>query len=398
MQLRSREYRFALLTIRELDGIKTPDISCKFNPASCCSRFFPMEGLRRYLKSVKWYPIPFGVGIGLLCFQQYRRTRRREEAKLALTPAEELTLKEWKVSVLKCIPTNLFSRTWGRIQDARLPRWLRKPVLGAYVRLFGCDLSDVQEKDLRNYETVNSFFMRKLKTGTRPIDEDSDLVSPCDGTFLHCGVVGEIGELEQIKGIRYSLKEFLGEDVGSQLLEDVKKSDGELHHCVIYLSPGDYHHFHSPTEMVFTERRHFPGVLISTAPVVVRAVKGLFSYNERVALLGQWSHGFFAYTAVGAYNVGSICLSFDDNLKTNASKRNKKEKCNKWEFQDNPLQFSRGDYVGGFAQGSTIVLLFMAPSDFSFEPKIGQHLQVGQPLGRVTNKLKGDQYIRHQKL
>ncbi|XP_065831067.1 phosphatidylserine decarboxylase proenzyme, mitochondrial-like isoform X2 [Oscarella lobularis] len=294
-----------------------------------------------------------------------------------------------RVSILRRLPTNLVSRTWGRIQDTRLPRWLRKPLLASYVHVFGCDLNDVEERDLRNYETVNAFFMRKLRAGTRPIDEQSDIVSPCDGTFLHCGVVAKTGELEQVKGIRYSLSDFLGEDVRERLSDLAPhSSDHELFHCVIYLSPGDYHHFHAPTELEVTERRHFPGSLISTAPFVVRLIKGLFSFNERVALLGQWTHGFFAYTAVGALNVGSIHLPFDDELKTNAFRRNgnANEKFDRRAYDDEPRVFCRGDYMGGFAQGSTIVLLFTAPSSFEFVPKPGKHVKVGESLGRVESK------------
>lgn len=40
-------------------------------------------------------------------------------------------------------------------------------------------------------------------------------------------------------------------------------------------------------------------------------VAGLFNHNERVVLTGTWKHGFFSFTAVGAYNVGSINLKFD---------------------------------------------------------------------------------------
>ena len=120
----------------------------------------------------------------------------------------------------------------------------------------------------------------------------STLLHPCpqtcpsDGVVLHFGKADE-GLLEQVKGITYSMQDFLGprswpnspsEQVSTkahqanksqsaqstvsrvQYAEELKSSsDNELYHCVIYLAPGDYHGFHSPTEWIVAHRRHFPG-------------------------------------------------------------------------------------------------------------------------------------------
>jgi phosphatidylserine decarboxylase len=162
-------------------------------------------------------------------------------------------------------------------------------------------------------------------------------VSPCDGRILHFGKVDK-GYLEQVKGVNYSLRAFLGEqtwpkndhhdhlsDLDSnhseqQLspireenvsLEEYEKSilynpKNCLYHCVIYLAPGDYHRFHSPTDWEVFYRRHFPGELFSVNPSVARWLQGLFNLNERVVYYGQWKYGFFSMTPVGATNVGSI--------------------------------------------------------------------------------------------
>jgi phosphatidylserine decarboxylase len=34
--------------------------------------------------------------------------------------------------------------------------------------------------------------------------------------------------------------------------------------------------------------------------------------NERAVYSGTWEHGYFSYTAVGATNVGSIKIYFDE--------------------------------------------------------------------------------------
>lgn len=84
-----------------------------------------------------------------------------------------------------------------------------------------------------------------------------------------------------------------------------------LFFCVIYLAPGDYHRFHSPTAWVVERRRHFVGELFSVSPFIARRIENLFVLNERVALLGRWRYGFFGMVPVGATNVGSIKVNFD---------------------------------------------------------------------------------------
>lgn len=76
----------------------------------------------------------------------------------------------------------------------------------------------------------------------------------------------------------------------------VPKEGNAMYFCVIYLAPGDYHRFHSPTNWVVERRRHFAGELFSVSPYMSKLLKDLFILNERVALLGRWRHGFFSMT------------------------------------------------------------------------------------------------------
>ncbi len=89
------------------------------------------------------------------------------------------------------------------------------------------------------------------------------------------------------------------------------KEGSRLFFTVIYLAPGDYHRFHSPAAWVVQRRRHFFGELFSVSPYVAKRLENLFVLNERVALLGRWRHGFFGMVPVGATNVGSININFD---------------------------------------------------------------------------------------
>lgn len=167
------------------------------------------------------------------------------------------------------------------------------------------------------------------------------------------------------------------------------KEGNKLFFCVIYLAPGDYHRFHSPTNWVAERRRHFRGELYSVSPYMARRLSNLFVLNERVALLGRWRHGFFGMVPVGATNVGSIRINFDKALRTNV--RMQRYLAGTYSeasysgasklLGGQPL--AAGDEMGGFLLGSTIVLVFEAPSDFRFDLKPEQKVKVGERLGDV---------------
>jgi phosphatidylserine decarboxylase len=89
---------------------------------------------------------------------------------------------------------------------------------------------------------------------------------------------------------------------------------------VIYLAPGDYHRYHSPAVFTANYRRHIAGYLEPVRPSYLEKHKDVLKDNERVSVLGEWKHGMFAMSFIGALNVGSIRLLFDDELRTNKKK------------------------------------------------------------------------------
>ncbi|CAO1620616.1 unnamed protein product [Parajaminaea phylloscopi] len=160
----------------------------------------------------------------------------------------------------------------------------------------------------------------------------------------------------------------------------------KLHFAVIYLAPGDYHRFHSPTNWVVERRRHFRGELYSVSPYIAQRLSNLFILNERVALLGRWRYGFFSMIPVGATNVGSIRINFDQHLRTNVKEQRplagtySEATYGKASRMLGGQPLSKGEEMGGFLLGSTIVLVWESP-DFAFEIEPGQKIQVGQKLG-----------------
>ncbi|PCH33129.1 phosphatidylserine decarboxylase [Wolfiporia cocos MD-104 SS10] len=173
------------------------------------------------------------------------------------------------------------------------------------------------------------------------------------------------------------------------------KPGNALYFVVIYLAPGDYHRFHSPAAWVVEKRRHFVGDLFSVSPWMVRRLENLFVLNERVALLGRWRYGFFGMVPVGATNVGSIKINFDQALRTNVGSRKPPPTGTFTEavyaaaspvLRGQPL--TKAQEIGGFCLGSTIVLVFEAPKDFEFAVNTGQKIKVGEALGDVHAALE----------
>ncbi|XP_060067305.1 phosphatidylserine decarboxylase proenzyme, mitochondrial-like [Ylistrum balloti] len=311
----------------------------------------------------------------------------------------------------KKLPLAVVSRLFGRLSKIELPEKLREPVLGFYVRMFNVDLSEAADEDLTHYSSVGEFFRRPLKPDARPVDELHDLTCPSDGKVLHFGVVQD-GKLEQVKGITYSLRQFLGhtswlngplaENVHFMSDEEFYKSlhiqpGNDLYYCIIYLAPGNYHRFHSAVDWTIKFRRHFPGKLLSVSPWVAERVKDLFNYNERVVYLGTWKHGLFSYIPVGATNVGSIKIYRDEELATNRSENKRKESIDK-SFSDGEsdgMVVKKGEVFGEFNMGSTVVLVFEAPKDFQFTCNNGQQVKCGIALG---NDKKLTVENEHQKI
>lgn len=256
----------------------------------------------------------------------------------------------------------------------------------------------VSRYPLETYANLGEFFSRPLKDGARVFDSNPrHIASPVDGTVASIGVVDSssaVPTLEQVKGARYRLDEFLG-SVPSFFTSahDEQKRGKKMYHCVLYLAPGDYHRIHAPVDWSVSERRHFPGNLFPVNKIAARLIPSLFIENERVALLGEWEHGFFSLIAVGATNVGSIVLSREPEFRSNTKDQDSLVgKCIAKVYAGSP-EAARGEEMAQFKVrryiahrlacdvsadmssclqlGSTVVLVFEAPESFEFTIKPG---------------------------
>ena len=231
--------------------------------------------------------------------------------------------------------TRRVSQFTGFLATMPLPPYLRVYLYKAFGGVYGINFDEIKMKDLNEFRTWNQFFTRELAEDARVIAEPADdktLVSPCDGKIMSIGEVDTLATtMDCIKGNTYRLDEFLfgyiqkaqGEKRATmeRMIDSARIRDNKVMYMVLYLSPKDYHRFHSPASFTASYRRHIAGYLEPVDPRYVKGHKDVYKSNERVNVLGDWAHGFLAISFVGAMNVGSIKLHFDENLRTNDRKQ-----------------------------------------------------------------------------
>lgn len=271
---------------------------------------------------------------------------------------------------VRAVSAPALSRLTAPLADLRVPGPLLRLFVRAYIRAYGVDMSEAAEP-LSAYPSFNAFFTRHLRAGARPVAaEEGVVVSPCDSRVHSIGAVPENGRLEQIKGRTYALAALLASE------EDARTFARGVH-ATLYLSPSMYHRVHSPVDGVIRAWRYVPGRLFPVNSLAVRHVEGLFAVNERVSILIDTPEfGAVAVIMVGATNVGRMSLSFA-SLVTNAGQPGAMT------VPAAPIPIARGQELGAFNLGSTVVLL---AADARLQPSgitPGQLVRMGQPFWRL---------------
>lgn len=240
---------------------------------------------------------------------------------------------------------------------------------------FNITLDEAVIEDPETYKTFNAFFTRKLKSEARPLDlADDSLISPCDGTISQLGKI-EHHSLFQAKGKYFNLKALLAED---QEKTDLFKNG---HFLTAYLSPRDYHRVHMPADGRLMKMVYVPGELFSVNPSSVKNIDNLFARNERVICYFQTpKNGCMAVIFVGAMLVASIVTQWHGPVAPALLKE-----VYEWDYSDQNHYFKKGDEIGYFQFGSTILLL-TEEDQVIFDEALSEEdgLLMGQPLGFFT--------------
>jgi phosphatidylserine decarboxylase len=273
------------------------------------------------------------------------------------------------VDTVRLVPKGIYSAAVGWGSRRRVPRVLRSPIYRAFARWVGARL-DEAELPLDAYATFGDFFARRLRAGARALAADGGaVVSPCDGVVAACGRI-DAGRMIQAKGIDYALADFVCDPALAAAL------DGGTY-CTIYLSPKDYHRVHAPIGGLLRSYRYVPGALFPVNPLFTRRVEGLLVLNERVVLELETPLGAMALAMVAAVGVGNMALTHAG--RDSAAWRRAGEPV-RIDLAP-PVSLERGDEVGAFQLGSTVVLL-CAPGRGALDGvEEGAVVRFGEPIG-----------------
>jgi len=269
---------------------------------------------------------------------------------------------------LNFLVTNRLPRRWLTLFMGRFSK-LENPLLArlsiALWQLFVDDLRLNEAKKSR-FTSLHDCFTRELKNGARPLAAGADLlVSPCDA------VVGEFGtldglELLQAKGFPYELAELLGSAEDADAFRDAQ-------FLTLRLKSSMYHRFHAPCDARLTRLRYISGDTWNVNPVALKSIERLFCRNERVVLPLERADGDrVVLVAVAAILVASLRLhGLPQPLNLEYRGPN--------EFELS-RRYDKGDEIGYFEHGSTIVLLAPCSLEFVESLASGRTVRMGEPI------------------
>jgi phosphatidylserine decarboxylase len=265
------------------------------------------------------------------------------------------------------LPKQALTALAGRVASAqggalttRLIQW--------FVGRYSVDMSEAANPDIASYPSFNAFFTRALKPGARPLAK-ADLLCPVDGAISQFGAI-ERDQIFQAKGHRYSTTALVGGDAALATQFD----DGYF--ATLYLSPRDYHRIHMPCDGRLTRMIYVPGALFSVNPTTARGVPGLFARNERVVCVFETARGPFVLTLVGATIVGSMATVWHGVVNPP-----RLPQVREWRYDNERVLLKKGDEMGRFLLGSTVVMLFpKGPVQFNPAWQPGGAIRMGERM------------------
>lgn len=270
----------------------------------------------------------------------------------------------------KILPQHALSQLLGWLADRRLV-FLKNWVIKKYIKHYRVNMDEAEQPDYTQYPTFNDFFIRPIKKELRPFDPGSQsLISPVDGSVSEVGSIDR-NRIIQAKKINYEVNNLLGGDPSLAAYF----VDGRF--ATLYLAPKDYHRIHMPIAGRLLEMIHVPGELWSVSPETVEHVPNLFARNERVICLFETAAGLMSVVAVGAIIVGSIATAWHGIVTPPTAKI-----VRRFNYRDQSLRFSKGEEIGYFRLGSTVILLFQ-PNRIQWQDSLKSQavIKMGQVIG-----------------
>lgn len=257
---------------------------------------------------------------------------------------------------------------------------LTTAVIRWFIRHYRVNMAEALHPDPAAYATFNEFFTRALRSDARPL-ADAHWLCPVDGTISQLGhLTGDGGDrILQAKHHHYSTQALLGGDAALA----VPFAHGQF--VTIYLSPRDYHRIHMPCTARLRRMVYVPGALFSVNPTTARGVPGLFARNERVVCIFDGEHGPLALVLVGATIVGSMATVWHGTVNPPRPGH-----VQQWNYDGQDITLTRGQEMGRFLLGSTVVLLMPPSADgnpaLQFNPvwQAGTIVQMGEKMAAAS--------------
>ena len=259
-------------------------------------------------------------------------------------------------------PSRLLSKIVVKLAKTPFPKPIQCFINKMYVKIYEIDMNEYIPENPCEYKTLNELFIRHKKY-IEFYEDDDIVVSPSDSKVICEGEI-ENNQVYQIKGKKYSIDE---------LIPYKTNLDGG-YFINLYLSPKDYHRFHVPIDMEIVKATYIPGDLKPVKPSVLEK-EIVFPKNKRVVLRCKDSKNrYFYFVAVGAMIVGKIVMNFDERLCKDYNE------ITTFEYEK-PIKLKKGDELGRFEFGSSILLFFGAEHFKYLNQK--DYVEVGDILGEI---------------
>lgn len=270
------------------------------------------------------------------------------------------------------IPKKFMTTIAGRLARVQSPS-VKNYLIKNFISKFNVDMKEALEENPENYANFNDFFIRHLKSNSRII-ANSPVVSPVDGFVSEIGEISS-GQLLQAKGRYYTVEDLLAcnSNKANQFINGI--------FATLYLSPRDYHRVHMPIDGILQEMIYVPGKLFSVQPLLTKTRANLFARNERIVAFFDTELGSMAIVMVGAVIVGGMSTSWHGEIQRNARQErflypSAKKEC---------VDFKKGDEIGYFKLGSTVIVIFGNDSKVKWRENIkaGDRILLGQSFGDI---------------
>jgi phosphatidylserine decarboxylase len=273
------------------------------------------------------------------------------------------------VALQRLLPKHALSRLIAKLAESKNTR-LKNALINRAIKTFDINMDEAISDDLTSYNSFNDFFTRQLKPETRPLDSTANVItSPADGVISQAGEINK-NKVLQAKNVDYSLARLVGDSKQAKQYENGIFS-------TIYLSPKDYHRVHIPADGQLLSSRYIPGELFSVNQQTAEMVPNLFARNERlVCEFKSQQIGHFSVIFVGAMLVAGIETVWGGMEKPGPGA------VRETDYSTQDIKFSKGDEIGRFKFGSTVILLF-PENRISFENNIQSlnPVKMGEKIG-----------------